>query len=206
VAKPVVDLQSASASTASHPDVELGSPLGANPPAVTYSVGASYSGFAPGKWESRSEDSDRSDNKGRRDHFDSFMANSLMSQRNSVFNSRGYRGAGNVPSFGAGRDAAKGSGGRRDDSARGSSGNAANPGRGNGGGNGQPKGDPGASGGLFNEHTSGLPNLNGSVTIGNGPVAAALGPKVAVNPEPSAIFLFGTGLAAVARLLRRRLS
>lgn len=205
VASPLVDLQGASASAAPRSDVELGSPLG-NRETSAYSVGRAYSGFAPGKWEPPGSD-DKSDDKSSRqsDRFDSFLASSLMSQRNNVFNSRGSRAAANVGSLGAGRDAAKGSGGRRAENAKGPAGSAA----GGGAGNGQPKhaDPPSASGGLFNEHTSGLPNLNGSLTVGNSPItAAALGPTVAVNPEPSTIFLFGTGLAAVARLLRRRLS
>ena len=60
--------------------------------------------------------------------------------------------------------------------------------------------------GLFNEHKSGLPDLAGHKGPKNAPGKAIGAGKVAVNPEPSTLFLFGTGIAFVAGALRRRLS
>lgn len=60
---------------------------------------------------------------------------------------------------------------------------------------------------LFGEHKAGLKELTGSVTTKNPPLdQAAYGPtNVAVTPEPSTLLLFGTGIAAAAGAIRRRL-
>lgn len=60
--------------------------------------------------------------------------------------------------------------------------------------------------GLFSEHKSGLPDLAGHKGPKEAPGKAIGAGKVAVNPEPSTLLLFGTGIAFVAGALRRRLS
>jgi hypothetical protein len=85
-------------------------------------------------------------------------------------------------------------------------------GGGNGGGAGIGSGSGGSGGpgggGIFNEHRHGLPDLtgNGGGSFTNpGGGGGGIGPNVAANPEPSTIFLLGTGLIAAAGSVRRRL-
>ena len=78
---------------------------------------------------------------------------------------------------------------------------------GGGGASPDPKKDEKLKDPLFNEHKSGLPDLSGGHKGPKDAPGKAFGSgKVAVNPEPSTLFLFGTGIAFVAGALRRRLS
>ncbi len=68
-------------------------------------------------------------------------------------------------------------------------------------------GAPAAPGSLFGDHNDGLDALTG-VAATNPPLdpGTSFGAtNVAVNPEPSTLFLFGTGIALVAGTVRRRL-
>jgi len=81
------------------------------------------------------------------------------------------------------------------------------PSYGGGGASPDPKKDEKLKDPLFNEHKSGLPDLSGGHKGPKDAPGKAFGSgKVAVNPEPSTLFLFGTGIAFVAGALRRRLS
>jgi hypothetical protein len=60
---------------------------------------------------------------------------------------------------------------------------------------------------LFGEHKAGMPELKGDHKVKNSPQSGKGigGGTVAVNPEPSTLFLFGTGIVAAAGAIRRRL-
>jgi hypothetical protein len=78
-----------------------------------------------------------------------------------------------------------------------------------GGGGGGHADTPAASkpGEIFKEHRSGMGKLTGNNGRHGEPGTGGVrgGGTVAVNPEPSTLLLFGTGIAAVAGAVRRRL-
>jgi hypothetical protein len=85
--------------------------------------------------------------------------------------------------------------------------NNGQPGNSDGGKGPADVGKPKDPGGLFGEHKTGLDQLTGSGSRKNSPLDGGLvgGGSVAVNPEPSTLLLFGTGIAAAAGAVRRRL-
>jgi hypothetical protein len=202
-----VQLATQSASAATTRDVDLDTPLVAAPDRLSYSV-ASHG-------KAGAEETNKSDSESQRPAWVDY-AGSRRSNNSNVGSSR------SSASFEHGAFGGRlGSMSRSDarsggdsESARPSNGTSSASGSGKSGG---PKnGDPGDAkkdeknkgpDDLFGGHKSGLPELKGDKKVKNSPLPGkgVGGSNVAVNPEPSTLFLFGTGIVAAAGAIRRRL-
>jgi hypothetical protein len=156
---------------------------------------------AGAEWRSRADNDNGNDNRGRRWRNGYGGGGGGGGWGNASY-SRGQNGGGFVPN-------------QRTDSSQGSRQGSSSSGGASGGG-GASTSNPGNGGGapstqkpgeIFTEHRSGMGDLTGSKGHNGKPGAGGINGKgtVAVNPEPSTLLLFGTGMAAVAGAVRRRL-
>jgi hypothetical protein len=193
-----------SASAATTRDIDLDAPLIAAPDRLSYSSGSNGKGGAEDTDKADKSDSDARpawvDYAGsRRGNHATGGNRSSASLEHGAFGGR--LGSMSRSDARAGGDS---------ESARSSNGTSSASGSGKSGG---PKnGDPGDAkkkdpDDLFGGHKSGLPELKGDQKVKNSPLPGkgVGGSNVAVNPEPSTLFLFGTGIVAAAGAIRRRL-
>jgi len=187
-------------------DMQLEEPIGAPGPMSYSRTAAGHSAadhLAKAERESHSEsDSARGHGNGRlNDRFSDLWLNRIGGSALSFpgggdrIRAAGKNFTGN-PQAAAAKSSASSNGSGRSNSGGGGSDHAADPKKGDN----KPNDPPG----LFNEHKVGLGELKGNKN-GDDPGTAIGGGTVAVNPEPSTLFLFGTGMALAAGSIRRRL-